>query len=147
MGRPRTVPAERLPRALGACPRAGRNRLNAMKSANLRTVLHLMLVAAFAPGLRAAPAAPEKPAALLETYCQDCHNSTDWAGSLALDVMDLEQIPADAKVWEAVVRKLRGRLMPPPTEKQPPQANIDQFVTFLESRIDEHATATPAPGL
>ncbi|HYP79819.1 MAG TPA: DUF1587 domain-containing protein, partial [Steroidobacteraceae bacterium] len=117
-----------------------------MKRANLRTVLHLMLVAAFAPGLRAAPAAPEKPAALLETYCQDCHNSTDWAGSLALDVMDLDQIPADAKVWEAVVRKLRGRLMPPPTEKQPPQAGIDQFVGFLESRIDAHAAGNPAPG-
>jgi len=111
-----------------------------------RTLVALTLAAASAPALQAAQAGPLKPDALLETYCHDCHNSTDWAGSLALDVMDLDQIPADAKVWETVVRKLRGRLMPPPTEKQPAQANIDQFVTFLESRIDEHATANPAPG-
>lgn len=109
------------------------------------------LAAAFAPGLQAAapvaaPPADAKTAALLETYCQDCHNSTDWAGSLALDTMDLQEIPADAKVWEQVVRKLRGRMMPPPTKEQPSQANVDQLVSFFETRLDEHAAEHPAPG-
>lgn len=116
-----------------------------------RHFFSLLLAAACAPSLQAAGAATtdahaSAPAAMLETYCQDCHNSTDWAGSLALDVLDIAQIPGDAKVWETVVRKLRGRLMPPPTEKQPTQASIDQVVAFLEGRLDEHAAEHPAPG-
>jgi len=106
-----------------------------------------LLAISAAPVLHAAPAAGEKKsAALLQTYCQKCHNTTDWAGQLALDSMDLGQIPADAKTWEKVVTKLRGRLMPPPTEKQPSQQNIDQVVAFLEDRIDAHAAGNPAPG-
>jgi len=94
-----------------------------------------------------APAASQAgQAAMIETYCQDCHNSTDWAGSLALDVLDLGQVPDEAKVWEQVVRKLRGRLMPPPTEKQPSQASIDQMISFLETRLDAHAAEHPSPG-
>ncbi|MEO6184777.1 MAG: DUF1587 domain-containing protein, partial [Steroidobacteraceae bacterium] len=116
-----------------------------------KLLLAPLLAAAFAPGLRAAAPAAAAPAdaktaALLETYCQDCHNSTDWAGSLALDTMDLKEIPADAKVWETVVRKLRGRMMPPPTKEQPSQANVDQLVSFFETRIDAHAAEHPAPG-
>jgi hypothetical protein len=107
----------------------------------------VILAAAFAPLLQAASAADDKKtAALIQTYCQDCHNSTDWSGGLALDVMDLAAIPADAKVWETVVRKLRGRMMPPPTKKQPTQASIDQLVAFVENRIDAHAREHPAPG-
>jgi hypothetical protein len=111
-----------------------------------RTLFTALMLGVLAPALQAAHPEAIKPGPLLETYCQDCHNSTDWAGSLALDVMDLDQIPADAKVWEKVVRKLRGHLMPPPTEKQPGQASVDEFVAFLEKRIDEHAAAQPAPG-
>ncbi len=50
----------------------------------------------------------------LEPVCGNCHNSTDWAGSLAFDTMNTEDISADAEVWEKAVRKLRGHLMPPP---------------------------------
>ena len=82
---------------------------------------------------------------MLETYCHDCHNSTDWAGSLALDVLDPGELSADTEVWEKVVRKLRGRLMPPPTAQQPSQASVDQVVAYLEQRIDAHAAAQPAP--
>jgi hypothetical protein len=109
-------------------------------------LLAFVLAMAVAPALHAAAASQSKSAALLETYCQKCHNTTDWAGELALDSLDLDQVPADAKVWEKVVTKLRGRLMPPPTEKQPSQASIDQLVGFLEGRLDEHAAEHPAPG-
>lgn len=106
-----------------------------------------ILAAACALTLPAAWAAGEaKSAAVLETYCHDCHNSTDWAGSLALDVLDPGELSADTEVWEKVVRKLRGRLMPPPTAQQPSQASVDQVVAYLEQRIDAHAAAQPAPG-
>ncbi len=106
-----------------------------------------MLALCIAPRLHAATALDEgKAEALLTTYCGECHNSTDWSGGLALDVMDLGHVPADAETWEKVVTKLRGRLMPPPTKQQPAQASIDQMVAFLETRIDAHAAEHPAPG-
>jgi len=106
----------------------------------------LLLACAGTTTVQAASAGDARAATLLETYCNECHNSTDWAGSLALDVMRLDEVPAEAEVWEKVVRKLRGRLMPPPTAEQPSQASIDQVVAFLEQRIDSHAAAHPAPG-
>src|SRR5690348_8002232 len=56
-----------------------------------------------------------------DQYCSKCHNSTDWAGGVAFDTMPLEGMYDDAKVWEEAVKKLRGRLMPPPDKPQPSQ--------------------------
>src|SRR4051812_21945536 len=110
----------------------------------IRVLLPLALAAAaFAPALHAAPADEKKAAALLKAYCLDCHNTTEWAGELALDSFDLGHVPDDAKTWEQVVTKLRGRLMPPPTKQQPSQANVEQLVSFLEGRIDAHAAEHP----
>ncbi|MEP7313092.1 MAG: c-type cytochrome domain-containing protein, partial [Pseudomonadota bacterium] len=53
---------------------------------------------------------------LLDDYCAKCHNATDWAGGVAFDTMTPDGIPDEAKVWEEAVRKMRGRLMPPPGE-------------------------------
>ncbi len=36
------------------------------------------------------------------------------AGGVALDTLPLDAVHEHADVWEAAVRKLRGRLMPPP---------------------------------
>ena len=51
---------------------------------------------------------------LLEDYCVECHNATDWAGGVAFDTMEPGSVAADAEIWEESVRKLRGTLMPPP---------------------------------
>lgn len=83
---------------------------------------------------------------LLGTYCEKCHNATDWAGSVAFDTMNAQDIPQDAKVWEEAVTKLQGRLMPPPGEKQPGQASIDSFVSWLQTRLDTADAAHPDPG-
>ena len=71
-----------------------------------------------------------EPAAwgLLEKRCVKCHNSVDWAGGVAFDTMTPEDIPADAEIWETAVRKLRGRMMPPPGQPQPDQQTVDTFV-------------------
>ncbi|MEP7312885.1 MAG: c-type cytochrome domain-containing protein, partial [Pseudomonadota bacterium] len=61
-------------------------------------------------------AAPEDHFKLLDEYCSQCHNATDWAGGVAFDTMTPDGIPDEAKVWEEAVRKMRGRLMPPPGE-------------------------------
>ena len=52
-----------------------------------------------------------------QQYCGDCHNATDWAGGIAFDVLGEESLATDAGVWEEAVKKLRGRLMPPPGKR------------------------------
>jgi mono/diheme cytochrome c family protein len=76
-------------------------------------------------------------------HCAKCHNSEDWAGGVAFDTIPTDDIAANAEVWEHVVRKLRGRLMPPPNAPQPNQQAIDSFVGFLEHSLDQARAADP----
>ncbi|HUN73846.1 MAG TPA: DUF1592 domain-containing protein [Steroidobacteraceae bacterium] len=102
-------------------------------------------------GAQAAPvpavAYPDTPApwALLQR-CERCHNTEDWAGGVAFDTLSATDIPAHAEIWEKAVRKLRGRLMPPPGQVQPDQETIDSFVHFMEGQLDAAAAERPAPG-
>jgi hypothetical protein len=88
---------------------------------------------------------PEHAQTMLSQYCSDCHNSDDWAGSVAFDVLDISEVSKETEVWEHAVRKLRGRLMPPPGSAQPAQGEIDRFVSFLEGSLDTNA-ARPQAG-
>ncbi len=88
---------------------------------------------------RAAEADHEGFKHLVGDYCMDCHNSEDWAGSLAMDQLDLDHVGKNAEVWETAINKLRGRLMPPAGQTQPDQQLVDQAVAFLENSIDAEA--------
>src|SRR6188474_13407 len=75
----------------------------------------------------AAPAAPAAPTpstdrATLDRYCVTCHNSRTRTAGLALDTLDVTRVAADAETWEKVVRKIRGRMMPPPGLPRPDDA-------------------------
>jgi mono/diheme cytochrome c family protein len=83
---------------------------------------------------------------LLEERCSECHNSVDWAGGLAFDTLSAHELGADAETWEKAIRKLRGRLMPPPGEPQPDQQTLDSFVSWMEGELDRAAAAQPDPG-
>jgi hypothetical protein len=83
---------------------------------------------------------------ILDERCGNCHNSTDWAGSLAFDTLSPDDIGNDAEVWEKVVRRLRGHLMPPPGEPQVDARQQQEFVQWLESRLDAAGAARPDPG-
>ncbi|MEY4641438.1 MAG: hypothetical protein RLZZ227_1432 [Pseudomonadota bacterium] len=87
---------------------------------------------------------PAHASGLLDQYCSECHNSEDWAGSIAFDVLAVENVGVEPGVWEAAVRKLRGRLMPPPGSTQPAQGEIDAFVGFLEASLDANVNLPQA---
>ena len=82
----------------------------------------------------------------LTTYCGKCHNTEDWTGGIAFETMSASTIPQDAKIWETAVMKLSGRLMPPPGQKQPPQADINAFMSWMNHHLDEAGAAHPDPG-
>jgi mono/diheme cytochrome c family protein len=99
----------------------------------------LALAAAVAHGQVASTGTDRALSALIETHCLKCHNTTDWAGKLALDTVDLQHAGQEPEVWEKAIGKLRGRLMPPAGEKQPGQADVDTLVTYLETAVDAAA--------
>jgi mono/diheme cytochrome c family protein len=88
---------------------------------------------------------PEQARKTLDTYCISCHNTRARAGGVALDTVSLDKVQENADVWEASLRKLRGRQMPPPGSRQPDQREIDVFVAWMESKLDA-ATGGPVAG-
>jgi hypothetical protein len=74
--------------------------------------------------------------AMVKQYCTTCHGPAVKAGGLVLDGMDVQQAAQHPEIWEKVVQKLRGRLMPPPASPQPDQKTIDEFVSFMENKLD-----------
>ncbi len=104
---------------------------------------------AVSPRVQSAAAGPSSPAdarAIVNRYCVTCHNSRLKTAGLALDTLDLEQVPADAEIWEKAVRKLRVGAMPPVGALHPDQGTVDGLVSWLESTIDRAATDSPNPG-
>jgi mono/diheme cytochrome c family protein len=84
--------------------------------------------------------------AVVARYCVSCHNERLKTGGLALDRLDIANPPADAEVWEKVVRKLRTNAMPPAGMPRPDPATSSAITTWLESEIDRAAAARPNPG-
>jgi len=111
----------------------------------------LALLATLSAGAAEAPANPHQAAvrenwALLDKYCFECHNATDWAGGIALDTLQPEAIASDAEVWEKVIRKVRGQMMPPPGKPRPEAAVLNTFAQSMEDYLDSSAAAAPNPG-
>jgi hypothetical protein len=103
------------------------------------SLLSLLVGGALSPALQAQSAdatASATVSAMVDSYCVDCHNFEDWAGSLDFDTLTDDPIHANADVWEKTLRKLRGRLMPPPGNPQPAQEEIDTFVALMEATLD-----------
>ena len=95
------------------------------------------------------PAEAQEPGAqlaLIDRYCVGCHNERTLAGDLALDNADLAAVGEHGAVWEKVVRKLRGGLMPPAGRPRPDPSTQAAFVSWLETELDLAATAAPNPG-
>ncbi len=83
---------------------------------------------------------------MLETYCYECHNTTDWAGNVAFDTLLPDEAANDAEVWEEAVRKIRGSLMPPPGKKQPDEATRAHFIKTMEAFLDANGAQHPRAG-
>ena len=94
----------------------------------------------------AEPPSVSPPRALLNQYCVSCHSKRLRTAGLALDEMDLSNPGQSAEVWEKVVRKLRGGLMPPTGRPRPDDATQEAFVSWLETELDRAAAAHPNPG-
>jgi mono/diheme cytochrome c family protein len=82
---------------------------------------------------------------LIEDHCFKCHNTDDWAGSVAFDTMSADSVSQEGKVFEATIKKLKGGLMPPPGEKGLDPATSANLASWLETTLDK-SQATPWTG-
>ncbi len=106
-----------------------------------------LLLAAALPVLAFAETSmPASQRALLDTYCSKCHNEDDWAGKLNLAAANLDNVVADAEIWEKVMRKFRGNMMPPKGNQHPDALAKTEFVNWLQQSIDSVVLAHPNPG-
>ncbi|HZI80909.1 MAG TPA: DUF1592 domain-containing protein [Vicinamibacterales bacterium] len=105
--------------------------------------------------LEPAAAAQSRPApagdtaalrATVDTYCVTCHNQRLNTGGLSLDGMSLAEAPAHADIWEKVVRKVRGGMMPPAGVPRPSAEASTALVSHLETSLDRAARVSPNPG-
>ena len=100
---------------------------------------------------RTAATAPVRPVvppdgALVQKYCVTCHSERLKTGGLSLQNVDPAAATIDGAVWEKVVEKLHGGMMPPQGMPRPDAATLDAFVTSLESVLDRQAARTQTPG-
>jgi cytochrome c551/c552 len=92
----------------------------------------------------AAPAAEAR--ALLDKYCVTCHNQRLKTAGLMLDMVSVGDFAAHAEIWEKVIRKVNGGMMPPVGLPRPDAATAKAFTSLLETSIDRAAAVSPNPG-
>ncbi len=88
-----------------------------------------------------APSAPQTSEAqgqlaTVKQYCAGCHSDRGKAGGVSFEGLTPESIGQHADVFEKAVRKLRGRVMPPPGARQPGVAATDSLIAWLEDSLD-----------
>jgi len=83
--------------------------------------------------------------ATIKQYCAGCHNDRAKTAGVSFDGLTAEGIGQHAEVLEKAVRKMRGRVMPPPGARQPDAAAIDSLVAWLEQSLDRAAGQAHVP--
>ena len=83
---------------------------------------------------------------LLDRYCVVCHGEPALTAGLDLRAIGAAPLSKDLESWEGVVRKLRGRQMPPMGLPRPGETEYASAVTSLTSLLDREAARSPRPG-
>ncbi len=87
--------------------------------------------------------------AFLDQYCVMCHSDGQYQRGLvpmSLQGLDVGEVGSRAELWEKVVRKVRGGMMPPSGARRPDSTTRVGWVTWLETELDRAAAAHPPLG-
>src|SRR5438128_783408 len=108
--------------------------------------IRFLAILVMAGVVSAAPQSTPPARTVVDQYCVGCHNDKANVGGLALNNIDVTRAGDHPEVWEKVIRKLRGRMMPPPGRPRPDDRAYDAVVSELETSLDRAAAANPNPG-
>src|SRR6202167_4455861 len=78
--------------------------------------------------------------AVVKQYCSGCHSDKAKIGGMSLEGITAASVAKDPELFEKAVRKLRGRVMPPPGARQPDGQSVDSLVAWLEDSLDKLPT-------
>jgi len=81
-----------------------------------------------------------------ERFCVSCHDTDEPEGEFDLASILPGKIEEHPEAWEKVVRRLRGRQMPPAGKKRPDEQTYVSVLSKLETDLDRAAAAKPRPG-
>ena len=84
--------------------------------------------------------------AALDRYCLDCHSTAEAEAGLSLEGLDLAAAAQHPDIFENVIVKLRGGLMPPPGNPRPEENDSAEVVAFLEETLDAARADNPYVG-
>jgi mono/diheme cytochrome c family protein len=85
------------------------------------------------------------PLSTMQQYCVSCHNDRTKVGGVSFDGITPDSISQHPDLFEKAVRKMRGRVMPPPNARQPDPAALDSLVAYLEGSLDRYAGRAHVP--
>ena len=80
---------------------------------------------------------------MLNEYCVECHNDSEFTAGISFEDQTPDQVLAHAELFEKAIHKLAIGAMPPREEPQPDPVVKAQFLTALESTLDAAAMANP----
>jgi hypothetical protein len=131
--------------------------MNRTQALALGTVLAgaALLPAVVVPAENSAPAATTASYATFDqhavwqtwkVYCDTCHFGPKARAGVNLEALDLANLDSNGATWEKVLRKLRGREMPPPGAPRPDAATYETLVKAIENERDRVADVKPNPG-
>ena len=95
---------------------------------------------------RTADVSPEDLTAVVQRYCQVCHNDALLTGNLSLQGFDVADPVPDAEKAEKMIQKLLVGMMPPPGMPRPGGDTLLALVETLEETLDRAAADDPNPG-
>jgi mono/diheme cytochrome c family protein len=104
---------------------------------SLPLIIGLIGLVSIAPAAQTAPASGETQLATVKQYCVGCHNDKAKLGGITFENITAATVTKDPERFEKAVRKLRGRVMPPPGAKQPDSKSVDSLVSWLEDSLDK----------
>jgi hypothetical protein len=84
--------------------------------------------------------------AVAERFCISCHDAEEPEGDFDLASILPGKIEEHPEAWEKVVRRLRGRQMPPAGKKRPDEQTYVSVLSNIETDLDRAAAAKPHPG-
>lgn len=82
----------------------------------------------------------------VETYCTECHNLDDYAGGIDFTEFNADVVAEHPDIFERALKKLRGSVMPPPSQDQPTKDERWALIASIENTLDAHAAEHSDPG-
>ena len=101
-----------------------------------------------ASGQESLPQVPEAAVQFLERYCIDCHQGDEGeAGVDFFEIADVERFQRDRLAFEAAMRAVATRSMPPADAASPEQLERESFLEVMQAFYQQlDAALPPQPG-